>query len=167
MTPEFAAGFVYAGASFGNHPDLLIIKEMSMRISTRILGVAAVFLALPTFAHDLTLTVDNIKSSQGDLLVAVYDKAEHYNANSNWVAVRKVKMETAGMSLSFADLPAGSYAIKLFQDENGNGQIDINAQGIPTEPYGFSNNGGSYGAPSFDEAKVVVDKTTQIKITLR
>jgi len=138
-----------------------------MRVSTRLFGISAVLLALPSFAHDLTLKVNNIKSSQGDLLVAVYDKAEHYNANTNWLAVKKVKMEATKMALALADLPAGSYAIKLFQDENGNGQIDINSMGIPTEPYGFSNNGGSYGPPSFDEAKVVVDKATEIEIQLR
>ncbi len=138
-----------------------------MRMSTKIVGITALFLALPTFAHDLTLTVANIKSSQGDLLVAVYDKAENYDANSNWVAVRKVKMDGNVMSLDFTGLPAGNYAIKLFQDENGNGQIDKNSMGIPTEPYGFSNNGGSFGPSSFDEAKVVVDKATQVEIQLR
>ncbi|HSX85999.1 MAG TPA: DUF2141 domain-containing protein [Cellvibrio sp.] len=138
-----------------------------MRVSTKVFGITAAFLALPSFAHDLTLKVENIKSSQGDLLVAVYDKAEHYDANTNWVAVKKVKMEEPTMSLDFAGLPAGSYAIKLFQDENSNGQIDKNSMGIPTEPYGFSNNGGSYGPPSFDEAKVVVDKAIQIEIQLR
>ena len=139
-----------------------------MRIGAGILGVAAMVTALPTFAQELTLTVDNIKSSQGDLLVAVYDKEESYNANANWVAVRKLPMATdKTMVLAFKDLPAGNYAVKLFQDENGNGQIDKSSMGIPTEPYGFSNNGGAYGQPSFDEAKVSIKKATRIDIHLR
>ncbi len=138
-----------------------------MRISTSVLTITAAFIALPTFAHELTLSVNNIKSIKGDVLVTVYDKEEHYNSNSNWVSVEKVKVTATTMSLDFADLPAGNYAVKLFQDENGNGQIDTGANGIPTEPYGFSNNGGSYGPPSFNEAKVVVDKATQIEFQLR
>ncbi len=138
-----------------------------MRINTGVFAVAAAIIALPTFAHELTLSVNNIKSIKGNLLVAVYDKEEHYNANSNWVAAKQVKVVGTSMSLDFADLPAGNYAIKLFQDENENNQIDIGANGIPTELYGFSNNGGSYGPPSFDEAKVVVDKATEIEIQLR
>lgn len=138
-----------------------------MRISTGVLAVAAAVIALPTFAHELTLNVNNIKSIKGNLLVAVYDKEEHYNANSNWVAAKQVKVAATSMSLVFADLPAGNYAIKLFQDENENNQIDIGSNGIPTERYGFSNNGGSYGPPLFDEAKVVVDKATDIEIQLR
>jgi len=138
-----------------------------MRISTSVFAVAAAVIALPTFAHELTLNVSNIKSVKGNLLVAVYDKEEHYNTNSNWVAAKQVKVAAATVSLDFTDLPAGNYAIKLFQDENENGQIDIDASGIPTEPYGFSNNGGSYGPPLFNESKVVVDKATEIDIQLR
>lgn len=138
-----------------------------MRINTSVFAVAAAIIALPTFAHELTLNVINIKSVKGNLLVAVYDKEEHYNSNSNWIAVKKVKVAETTMSLDFSDLPAGNYAVKLFQDENENGQIDTGAGGIPIERYGFSNNAGSYGPPSFDEAKVAVDKATEIEIRLR
>lgn len=138
-----------------------------MRISARVLAMTATFFAVPTFAHELTLNVHNFKSIKGNLLVAVYDKEEHYNSNNNWVAVKKVKVEGPTMSLDFVALPSGNYAVKLFQDENENNQIDTGANGIPTEPYGFSNNGGSYGPPSFNEAKVVVDKSTELEIQLR
>lgn len=150
----------------GNRPDLLI-KEICMRINTGVFAIVATLIALPTAAHELTLNVSNIKSIKGNLLVAVYDKEAHFNANSNWVAAKQVKVAGTTTSLSFADLPAGNYAIKLFQDENENNQIDIGANGIPTESYGFSNNVGSYGPPSFDEAKVNVDKATDIEIQLR
>jgi uncharacterized protein (DUF2141 family) len=146
---------------------IYLSKEIPMRINTGVLAIAVAMTALPSFAHELTLSVNNIKSIKGNLLVAVYDKEEHYTANSNWVAAKQVKVAGTSMSLDFANLPAGNYAVKLFQDENENNQIDIGANGIPTELYGFSNNGGSYGPPSFDEAKVVVDKATQIEIQLR
>ncbi len=138
-----------------------------MRINTGVFAIAAAIIALPTFAHELTLNVNNIKVIKGNLLVAVYDKEANYNTNSNWVAAKQVKVAGTTMSLNFADLPAGTYAIKLFQDENENNQIDMGANGIPTELYGFSNNLGSYGPPSFDEAKVIVDKATEIEIQLR
>lgn len=42
--------------------------------------------------------------------------------------------------LSFGDLPAGRYAIQLYQDSNGNGRLDLSPRGIPLEPSGFSGN---------------------------
>lgn len=138
-----------------------------MRINTGVLAIAASFVALPTLAHELNVNVNNIQSIKGDLLVAVYDKKENYDADKNWVAVKKIKVEKSSLSLDFADLPAGHYAVKLFQDENQNGQIDMNALGVPVEPYGFSNNQGRSGQPSFEEAKVVLDSSVNIEIQLR
>lgn len=129
------------------------------------LGVSVI--AMQSMAHEVTLKVDNITNPDGHLMVAVYDQPEHYNSNSRWVAVHKIKMAEGSMQLRLGDLSAGEYAIKVFQDENDNGRIDMNVLGIPTEPYGFSNNGGAFGQPSFDEAKVRVDDATEIRIKLR
>jgi uncharacterized protein (DUF2141 family) len=42
-------------------------------------------------------------------------------------------------TITFADLPYGSYALILFHDENSNGILDHKFF-IPAEPMGFSNN---------------------------
>jgi len=48
----------------------------------------------------------------------------------------------------------GQYAIKVFHDENANGELDINFLGIPKESYGFSNHArGRFGPPPFAEAR--------------
>ncbi len=138
-----------------------------MKKLTLVAILALMGMSLPALAHELTLKIDKVKTLNGNLLVAVYDQAVHYDSNNQWVAVRKIKMTEAPMLISLGDLPAGHYAVKLFQDENDNGYIDKSVIGIPTEPYGFSNNGGAYGQPSFDEAKVLVDKATEIEIQLR
>lgn len=40
-------------------------------------------------------------------------------------------------SCTFADLPAGTYAVAVHQDRNGNGVMDY-VLGIPKEPWGIS-----------------------------
>lgn len=42
--------------------------------------------------------------------------------------------------LVFDDVPPGRYAIELFVDLNGNGELDVSPRGIPREPVGFSSN---------------------------
>lgn len=138
-----------------------------MKKLTVLAGMAMAVVSMSPTAHELTLKVDKIKSADGNLLVAVYDQAAHYDSNSKWVVARKIKMTEGPLLIPLGDVPAGYYAVKLFQDENDNGQIDTNLLGIPSEPYGFSNNVDSFSAPSFDEAKVNVDKTTEINIHLR
>jgi uncharacterized protein (DUF2141 family) len=68
------------------------------------------------------------------------------------------------------NLDPGQYAIILFHDENGNGKIDKNALGVPTEPYGFSNNvQGFLAPPAFSKAVMQItasDKAVRIVLNL-
>ncbi len=68
------------------------------------------------------------------------------------------------------DLPLsdGEYAISVFHDLNGNQELDKNWMGIPTEPYGFSNNArGKFGPPTYNQCKVkIIDGTTRLTIKL-
>ncbi|HEY8942313.1 MAG TPA: DUF2141 domain-containing protein [Cellvibrio sp.] len=138
-----------------------------MKTVMAVVGMGLIVAGGPALAHELTLKVDNVKNLNGNLLVAVYDQAPHYNSNNQSVIVRKIKVTEGPILVALGDVATGHYAVKLFQDENDNGIIDINPAGIPAEPYGFSNNGGNYGQPSFNEAKVLVDKATEIEIHLK
>ena len=57
-------------------------------------------------------------------------------------------------------MPFGEYAIKLFHDENMDGELDSNFLGIPTEDHGFSNNAsGTFGPADYDDAKLIFGQT--------
>ena len=58
----------------------------------------------------------------------------------DWPAEPLRQTTNQGDRLSFTNLPAGRYAIQLYQDSNGNGQLDLSPRGIPLEPSGFSGN---------------------------
>lgn len=58
----------------------------------------------------------------------------------------------ATVAFSFPDVPPGTYAVAAFQDANGNGVLDRTRNGLPTEPYGFSNGMGRPSVPRFERA---------------
>jgi uncharacterized protein (DUF2141 family) len=68
----------------------------------------------------------------------------------------------------FTNLAPGRYAAVAFHDENGNSRLDKSLLGMPTEPYGFSNNvEGFLGPPTFDAAAVAIgDGNAAIHIVL-
>lgn len=123
--------------------------------------------SLNTHAHELVLNIDKIAKPKGVMMIALYNSADAYNSNTNTFSGQKIAVTKNTLAVNFGDVPAGNYAIKLYQDENENGVIDKNVFGIPTEGYGFSNNGGAMGQPSFDDAKFNVTDTTAITIHLR
>jgi uncharacterized protein (DUF2141 family) len=72
------------------------------------------------------------------------------------------------VELRVRNVKPGTYAIAVFHDANGNGQLDRSFLGLPSEPYGFSNDVGRRGPPNFEAARIVVkEPTTTIVIPIR
>src|SRR5262249_25479065 len=114
----------------------------------------ALILAAPisATAAELTLSVDGYRAGQGSLVLGVYDTPSSFDravqlASETFrndpervagVALRATCMPPCLVALS--GLPPGRYAVIAFHDLNGNGRLDKNLIGKPTEPYVFSNN---------------------------
>jgi uncharacterized protein (DUF2141 family) len=118
-------------------------------------------------AADLTVQIDDVKSSEGFLSVAVYNSADTF-LKKPLTGVR-TQATKDGKSVVVKDLPAGEYALVVFHDVNQNGKMDRNMMGIPTEDYAFSNNAmGNMGPPSFEAAKFQVSEAgASTKVSLR
>jgi uncharacterized protein (DUF2141 family) len=113
------------------------------------------------FAAVLNITFTGIYEPKGSIYVAVFDRKDSFLDTEKVCAKRIVPLSAGGaLALSLADLPPGTYAISCFHDLNGNGRLDKNWAGIPTEPYGFSNNARpKFRAPTWDESKITLPAT--------
>ena len=73
------------------------------------------------------------------------------------VAAQWRNARSGAQEFVFTGLPPGRYAIAIYHDENGNGVMDKNFIGIPSEGFGFSRNArGFAGPPSFNAAAVEI-----------
>lgn len=71
------------------------------------------------------------------------------------------------VSYIFKNVPVGVYAVRIFQDADGDGKLSSNLFGIPNEPYGFSLNPKSrFGPPSFKEASFELNTNMSLTINL-
>lgn len=118
-------------------------------------------------AGDLAIRVDDVKSSEGTIMVALFDSADTFLKRPAKVA--RVPASTGTVDVLIKDVPAGEFGFSLFHDANGNGKMDRNLVGIPTEDYAFSNNAlGKMGPPSFEQVKFAIPATgTATTISLR
>jgi len=120
------------------------------------------------FAADLTVTVENISSTNGAIHIALFTASDEFPDASARSDGLILEIEQQSVTGTFLNLAENDYAIAVFHDENGNGELDKNFFGIPKEPYGFSNNSTSIIPPNFDEASIKLTKdNTNISITLR
>jgi uncharacterized protein (DUF2141 family) len=109
----------------------------------------------------------NVASDEGVLVVALLDSAEQYAAGDEFFrSDPSVPIRDGKASVTFERVPYGTYAVKVFHDENSNGELDTNFVGFPTEGFGFSNDAmGSFGPPDFEDAAFVV-RTERLRIEI-
>lgn len=121
-------------------------------------------------AADLRITIRQALPGRGELLVALFNRDEGWPGQPGAAQpVQRVKPEAEEVSLLFTGLAEGRWAAMVLQDLNGNGRIDSNLLGLPTEPYGASNNRlPRLAPPAFADALVpVAGPATAITIELR
>lgn len=103
----------------------------------------------------LRVNVVGVRSREGHIGCALFSSAEGFPGDTAH-ALQKVvgrfgRHHTA--TCVFENVPPGRYAVALGHDENGNGHLDKNLVGIPTEGWGVSNDAPArMGPPSYDEA---------------
>ncbi|MEM9589308.1 MAG: DUF2141 domain-containing protein, partial [Planctomycetota bacterium] len=104
----------------------------------------------------IEILVRGATSDMGVVLIAIYDDAESFNqpTKSYRKSNRSITNGEATWTLGPDDLPK-RLSIASFHDVNQDGVLNRNALGMPTEPYGFSNQARALLGPPAFEATLV------------
>ncbi len=112
----------------------------------------------------LIVVVRGIKSDEGQLMVALYNKSEDFLVKDPFKGSVTVISANEEM-IKFENVPYGDYAVAAIHDMNKDGKLDKNVLGIPTEGYGFSNDAmDKYGPPTWMQASFVFAGRDEAKI---
>lgn len=136
----------------------------------RIGAIALVSLALPMTAHaqgrvvattaaPVLVNVTGVAAAGGIVRCALFADAKGFPKDDQYaLQVLRVVPDRAGpVVCRFTDVPAGRYAVSVAHDVNGNGKVDANMVGQPTEPWGTTNAvRPRFRPPRFDEAAIVI-----------
>jgi uncharacterized protein (DUF2141 family) len=139
-----------------------------IRIAT--LAAAALLAMTATAAHaqdaDLTVTFQT-GAHTGKVMVALFNSEANYQTNEPFAAAEADASGETAVAV-FRDLPAGDYAVRAFHDVNGDGRMNTNPFGMPSEPYAFSNNAvGMMGPASWERAHFTVTGPTAQTISIK
>ncbi|WP_299817424.1 DUF2141 domain-containing protein [uncultured Jannaschia sp.] len=117
------------------------------------LTIVCMLTTVPATAADLTIRIGNLRSDEGQLLVAICDEAQFTTSD----CVHIGRAPASGGVVTIRDVPPGIYAIQAIHDENGNGTLDRRMMFIPLEGIGFSRNARMRrGPPRFAEAAIEI-----------
>jgi uncharacterized protein (DUF2141 family) len=112
-------------------------------------------------AATLDVKIEGISNIKGNLLIVGYDSAEAMESGNNaWQkAIHKVTTEQA--TVQFENVAPGQYGFMIFQDLDNDFKLATNLFGVPTEPFGFSNNPVVRGRPGFADIAFTVGSDNQ------
>ena len=143
----------------------------------RVLGLLAIGLAIALFysfsppedTGELLIEIENVTVPEGIIWVGIYDSEEHYMVKEKAIVEGYEVNDTGRKMIRVNPLEYGNYAIALFHDINGNGELDRNWIGIPVEPYAFSKRPKTkWRLPRFREIVFAFERNhQQIKTQLR
>lgn len=104
----------------------------------------------------LTIEISGLAEATGSVYISVYSNSEDWLGEDTTAFVPVPIKDSLVGELVVADvtLPEGEYAVSIYYDANGNGELDTNFIGIPKEPVALSNNAKpSFGPPKYKDAK--------------
>ena len=111
----------------------------------------------------LVVTINGFVVQRGVLRVALFASPTGFPDNPAHALRHYVgPVKADPFTLTFENLPFGTYAVSVHHDINENGRLDKSFFGIPREPFGVSNNPKKFfGPPSFDQAKILFKESNQ------
>lgn len=103
---------------------------------------------------ELTIILQGFENNEGMAMIALSNFQEDYEKEGPPFRGNETEIIEKTASWTINELPFGEYAVKVFHDENDDGEMGKNFLGIPNESYGFSNDArGSFGPASWEDAK--------------
>jgi len=131
--------------------------------------LGAIGLAQENKSGTIKVVIEDVLDGQGQVRVALEKNAKDFDSGSFDTPKYLSRVEDAkgdSVSVTFPAVPYGTYAIKVFQDLNGDGKLKTGFMGAPEEPWGFSNDAtGFMGPADFSDAKFELD-APELELTI-
>jgi uncharacterized protein (DUF2141 family) len=111
-----------------------------------------------------------LRNSRGQVGCLLFGSPRGFPQDPSAALQRKWCAIASAQSLcAFEAVPAGTYAVACFHDENQNGALDTGVFGIPKEGTAASNDAkGFMGPPRFDDAKFAfTGRPTELRLLVR
>lgn len=137
--------------------------------------VAGLLLALAAGAQAQTasatieVAVPQVRNAKGGIGCQLFATADGFPRDGRRAMhAVMVPIVQGSARCQFPPVPAGTYAVAVVHDENGNQALDSNVLGVPTEGYGVSNNRTyALSAPRWDESRFELAAGEQRQLTVQ
>src|SRR5438105_12519435 len=130
---------------------------MRRRVLFFAFAIALIFMAGQASAARIIVTIDGLHNAQGSVFIGLYATPSKFLNGNQSDAMRKVRAGTGPITVTFDNMPPGTYAVGAYHDENANDHLDTSVIGLPVEGYALSNGVRAvFSKPNFYQAAFTV-----------
>lgn len=131
-----------------------------MKRTICIFGILLCISAIFASEIDVSVVISGVSPDGGRLYIQIFNSED---ARKKGEAFRSLVAESSAETVTVTStVPAGEYYVMIFQDTNGNGELDTRMFGIPREPVGISNYNGRGIPGGFNKHKMMVDANNPV-----
>ncbi|MEM9168746.1 MAG: DUF2141 domain-containing protein [Pseudomonadota bacterium] len=131
------------------------IKIVSSAFTAAVFALSGARAAADDGAASILIKVEGV-AAEGAVRAAVFTSEDNWKADK---AAGGVEIDVAGGETEAVvdGLKPGEAAVRAYHDLNGDGKLNMNPFGIPTEPFAFSNDAKArFGPPKYGAAKIEI-----------
>ena len=137
---------------------------------TLVFLTGAVAMAQENKSGTIKVVIEGVLDGQGQVRIALEKNKKGFESGDfekpDYLS-RVVEAKGDSVGVTFPAVPYGTYAIKVFQDLNGDGKLKTGFFGAPEEPWGFSNDAtGIMGPADFSDSKFELD-APELELTIQ
>ncbi|MCC5645424.1 DUF2141 domain-containing protein [Nostoc sp. CHAB 5824] len=119
----------------------------------------------------LSVVVNGVHHQKGEICFRIYASERGFPMSDTSEAQSGcAKITGNSVKKEFSGLKAGTYAVAVVDDQNGDRKLNKDFFGIPKEGFGISKNPTvsiQTGTPKFRDASFVVNKNTTVNIIMK
>lgn len=154
---------------------MILLKVVSVLLLTSSwLYLVSTSVAAATLTVNIKLATNLELKPNSQLHIELHKLPEKIpNFTPQWLQAKQFKLHQVRLdavnSVKFTQLSFGTYALRVFQDLNSDGELNTTARGVPLEPVGFSNSPVlANGEPTIEACQFVVDSANNsIELKMR
>jgi len=139
-------------------------------VSVKLIGISVVFLLCSyssVFGQQEQLSISGeilTKEKGGTIYIYLIDEA-HFDVPGTGVEIISIEVNSGSMHYKFRDLASGVFALRCFQDINGNKKLDRGLFG-PKEPWALTWKNEKRFPPRFEDISFDLNKDLTIDLKL-
>ena len=124
------------------------------------------FFSTDLVAEDLTIKITGLRSNNGQIMIALYNKEDEWLDFDKAVSQTKQKLKDKNFVVTYKNLEQGYYGIAVYHDENMDGELNFSFfPPGPSEGVGFSRiSKMGFGRPSWSDTNFKLDHDLEIEI---